>query len=79
MSDTVAFELADDDSFYVIVGDGVPATVYESYDDAVANVQDKLDNSADAFVAQMSFNSSGDDVEVNFSQVEWPKIIADME
>jgi hypothetical protein len=52
--------------------------VYETYDAAVAEVQDKLDETDDAFVAEVKVQGSGDDVEVNLSQVEWPKIIRDM-
>jgi len=75
MSDA-SFEVGDDGSFYVTIAD--EATVYETYDAAVEEVQDKLDDSDDAFVAEMSITGSGDDVEVNLSQVEWPKIIQDM-
>lgn len=71
------FGVDEDGSFYVTIANG--ATVYETYDAAVAEVQDKLDESDDAFVAEMTITGNGDDVEVNFSQVEWPKIISDME
>jgi hypothetical protein len=77
MSGPAQFEIAEDGSFYVTISDG--ATVYETYDAAVDEVQDKLDNSDDAFVAEMTISGNGDDVEVNFSQVEWPKIISDMD
>jgi len=70
------FDVNESDSFYVTIADG--ATVYEKYDAAVAEVQDKLDEADDAFVAEMTISGNGDDVEVNFSQVEWPKIIGDM-
>jgi hypothetical protein len=70
------FELDDDGSFYVTISDS--ATVYETYDAAVDEVQDKISESDGAFVAEMTISGSGDDVEVNFSQVEWPKIISDM-
>lgn len=76
MSDGVSFEVSDEGSFYVIIGGG--ATVYETYDGAVDDIQDKLDDTDDAFVAEMTINGNGDDVEVNFSQVEWPMIISDM-
>jgi len=72
----VQFNVDEDGSFYVTIADG--ATVYETYDAAVAEVQDKLDEADDAFVAEMTITGNGDDVEVNFSQVEWPKIISDM-
>jgi len=70
------FDVDEDGSFYVTIANG--ATVYETYDAAVAEIQDKLDEADDAFVAKMSISGNGDDVEVNFSQVEWPKIISDM-
>jgi len=76
MSEPAQFEIAEDGSFYVTIADS--ATVYETYEAAVEEVQDKLDNSEDAFVAEMSIAGSGDDVSVNLSQVEWPKIIKDM-
>lgn len=76
MSDDAQFEVEEDGSFYVIIAEG--STVYETYDAAVAEVQEKLDKADDAFVAKMTITGNGDDVEVNFSQVEWPKIIADM-
>jgi len=71
------FDVDETGSFYVTIADG--ATVYETYDAAVAEVQDKLDEANDAFVAEMTISGNGDDVEVNFTQVEWPKIISDMD
>jgi hypothetical protein len=76
MSEAASFEVSEEGSFYVTIAE--EATVYETYDAAVEEVQGKLDESDDAFVAEMSITGSGDDVEVNFSQVEWPKIIQDM-
>lgn len=76
MSEAATFEVPEEGSFYVTIAE--EATVYETYDAAVDEVQDKLDAADDAFVAEMTIAGSGDDVEVNFSQVEWPKIIQDM-
>jgi len=76
MTDAAQFDVDETGSFYVTIGDG--ATVYETYDAAVDEVQAKLDTANDAFVAEMTITGDGDDVEVNFSQVEWPKIISDM-
>jgi hypothetical protein len=75
MSDS-QFDVDENGSFYVTISDG--ATVYETYDAAVKEVQEKLDEADDAFVAEMKITGNGDDVEVNFTQVEWPKIITDM-
>lgn len=77
MPEAASFSVPDDGSFYVIIGAG--STVYETYDAAVEEIQEKLNDADDAFVAEMSINGTGDDVEVNFSQVEWPKIISDMD
>jgi hypothetical protein len=76
MSDAAQFDVDEDGSFYVTIA--ADSTVYETYEAAVDEVQDKLDESDDAVVAEMTIAGSGDDLEVNFSQVEWPKIIADM-
>jgi hypothetical protein len=76
MTDAAQFDVADDGSFFVTIGES--ATVYETYEAAVAEVQGKLDETDDAFVAEMTIAGNGDDVEVNLSQVEWPKIIKDM-
>jgi len=42
------FNVDEDGSFYVTIADG--ATVYETYDAAVAEVQDKLDEADDALL-----------------------------
>jgi hypothetical protein len=76
VSDVAQFDVNEDGSFYVTIADG--STVYETYGAAVDEVQDKLEESDDAFVAEMTITGSGDDVEVNLEQVEWPKIISDM-
>lgn len=91
MSEPVQFEIGGDDdgegdgdedddagSFYVIIADG-PTTVYEAREAAFADVQDKLNDSDDAFVAELTITGTGDDTEVGFSQVEWPKIIREMQ
>lgn len=62
--------------FYVTISDDL--IVYEAYEDAVADIQDVLDQDDNAFIAKMSIEGSGDDVEVNLEQVGWQKIIKDM-
>jgi len=76
MTDGAQFDIDEDGCCYVTVGEH--PTVYETYDAAVEDVQNKLDESDDAFVAELTISGNGDDVEVNFSQVEWPKIIKEM-
>lgn len=70
------FDVATGESFYVTIAAGI--TVYETYDAAVADVQQKLNQSDDALVAEMTVTGDGDDVAVNLEQVDWPKIITDM-
>lgn len=76
MTDAARFDVPEDGSFYVTIAE--TATVYETYEAAVDEVQGKLDETDDAFVAEMTVAGNGDDVEVNLSQVEWPKIIREM-
>jgi len=66
-----------DDGFFVAVGDEL--TVYEQYDTAVAEVQDKVSTEADSFVAEVTIENNGsDDVAINLEQVGWQQIIQDM-
>lgn len=76
MIDATQFEVPDDGSFYITVSETV--TVYETYDAAIDEIQEKLDEDDDAFVAELSIDGNGEDFEANFDQVEWPKIIRDM-
>ena len=69
------FTIESDEGFYVTVSDDLH--VYESYEVAVAEIQDILDNDDDAFVAEVSIEGS-DDLSVNLEQVGWQRIIRDM-
>lgn len=75
-NDTVHFTVDGDGGFYVTISDEL--TVYEAKDDAVADIQDVLDEDEDAFIAEMAIQGSGDDVEVNLEQVSWQQIIKEM-
>ncbi len=66
-----------DDGFYVVVTEEV--TVYEQYDDAVAEIQTKLADDTDGFLAEVAIsNDDGDDVAVTLEQVGWQQIIRDL-
>ena len=66
-----------DESFYVTVADEV--TVYEQYEDAVAEVQDKLQADTDSFIAEVNIAAdSEDDVAVALEQVSWQQVIQDL-
>ena len=73
---SVQFTVGNDEEFYVAVSNQL--TVFETYDDAVAEIDDILDVDDDAFLAEMSIEHEGDDVGVNLEQVPWPRIIQDM-
>jgi hypothetical protein len=77
MTDGIQFTVDEDESFYVAVGG--QTTVYETYAAAVDEIQAKLADHDDAFVAEMTVTGSGDDVAVNLEQVDWPTIIRDLE
>ena len=66
-----------DEGFYVTVADSV--TVYENYDDAVAEIQDKLSTDTESFLAEVAIDANGgDDVAVTLEQVGWQQVIQDM-
>ncbi len=66
-----------DDGFYVVVAQEV--TVYEQYDDAVAEIQTKLASDTDGFLAEVAIsNDDSDDVAVTLEQVGWQQIIRDL-
>ncbi len=66
-----------DDGFYVVVAEEV--TVYEQYDDAVAEVQTKLASDTDGFLAEVAITNDGsDDVAITLEQVGWQQIIRDL-
>jgi hypothetical protein len=68
---------ATDEGFYVTVAEEV--TVYEQYDDAVAELQDKIATDTESFLAEVSIDANGgDDVAVALEQVGWQQVIQDM-
>jgi hypothetical protein len=67
-----------DEGFYVTVASG-EATIYEEYDDAVADIQSKLSDDTDGFLAEVAIEAANnDDVAVTLEQVSWQQVIADM-
>lgn len=70
-------DAAVDEGFYVTVAEDV--TVYEDYDDAVAEIQDKLSTDTESFLAEVTIDVNGeDDVAVALEQVGWQQVIRDM-
>ncbi len=70
-------DTAADEGFYVFVGEEI--TVYEQYDDAVAEVQQKLSGDSESFLAAVDIeNTNSEDVAVTLEQVGWQQIIQDM-
>ena len=66
-----------DDGFYVTVGKNL--TVYQSYDNAVSEVQSKISSETESFLAEVTIeNSDEDDVAISLEQVSWQQIIQDM-
>lgn len=66
-----------DDGFYVIVSSDL--TVYERYDDAISEVQNKVATNTDSFLAEVTIDNNGsDDVAISLGQVGWQQIIQDM-
>ena len=67
----------EDEGFYVTVGEEL--TVYEQYDAAVAEVQQKVSTETDSFLAEVSIDNNGsEDVAISLEQVGWQQIIQDM-
>jgi len=67
----------EDEGFYVAVGEQL--TVYEQYDAAVAEVQEKVSTETDSFLAEVTIDNNGsDDVAISLEQVGWQQIIQDM-
>lgn len=65
------------DGFYVIVAEDV--TVYESYSDAVAEIQEKVSGETESFLAEVAIEANGgDDVALTLEQVGWQQVIQDM-
>ncbi len=68
---------AGDEGFYVTVGTDL--TVYETYDAAIAEVEDKIATETDSFLAEVTIDNNGsDDVAISLEQVGWQQIIRDM-
>jgi len=68
---------AADEGFYVTVGSEL--TVYESYDAAVAELDEKISTETDSFLAEVTIDNDGsDDVAISLEQVGWQQIIRDM-
>ena len=67
----------EDEGFYVTVGEEL--TVYEQYDAAIAEVQEKISTETDSFLAEVTIDHDGsEDVAISLEQVGWQQIIADM-
>ncbi|NHN64378.1 hypothetical protein G9463_13880 [Haloarcula sp. JP-Z28] len=70
-------DAAADEGFYVTVAEDV--TVYENYNDAVSEIQNKLSTDTESFLAKVTIEANGeDDVAVALEQVGWQQIIRDM-
>ena len=68
---------AADEGFYVTVG--TELTVYESYEAAVDEVETKIADETDSFLAEVTIDNDGsDDVAISLEQVGWQQIIRDM-
>ena len=68
---------AEDEGFYVTVGEEL--TVYEQYDAAIAEVQEKISTETDSFLAEVTIDHDGsEDVAISLEQVGWQQIIPDM-
>ena len=68
---------AGDEGFYVTIGTDL--TVYETYDAAIAEVEDKIATETDSFLAEITIDNNGsDDVAISLEQVGWQQIIRDM-
>ena len=65
------------EGFYVTVG--TELTVYESYEAAIAEVDEKIATETDSFLAEVTIDHDGsDDVAISLEQVGWQQIIRDM-
>jgi hypothetical protein len=65
------------DGFYVTVAEEV--TVYESYSDAVTEIQEKISGETESFLAEVAIEANGgDDVALTLEQVGWQQVIRDM-
>jgi hypothetical protein len=70
-------DAAADEGCYVTIAEDV--TIYEDYDDAVAEIQDKLSTDTESFLAKVTIEANGeDDVALALEQVGWQQVIRDM-
>lgn len=66
-----------DEGFYVIVGTDL--TVYESYVDAIDEIENKIAAETSSFLAEVTIDNNGnDDLEFSLEQVGWQQIIRDI-
>ena len=71
------FSVAPDAGFYVIVGDSL--SVYEGYEQAIAEIQTQLSTDEDSFLAEVTIDAADDeDVAVALEQVSWQQVIRDL-
>ena len=75
---SIQFSIDADEGFYLTVAEDI--TVYEQYDDAVDDIQDKLEADPDGFLAEVAIDRTADtdDVAVTLEQVGWQQIIRDL-
>jgi len=65
------------EGFYVVVGEEI--TIYEQYDDAVSEIQAKIADDTESFLAAVDIaNTSSEDVAITLEQVGWQQIIRDI-
>lgn len=71
------FDIEVDEGFFLLVGDAM--TVYEEYEDAVDEVQEKVTDNTESFLAQVTIrNGDSDDIAVAVEQIGWQQIIQDI-
>ena len=72
------FAIGADEGFYLTVAEDI--TVYEDYEAAVAEIQGKLDDDSEGFLAEVAIERAADeDVAVTLEQVAWQRIIRDLQ
>lgn len=79
MTDGTQFSIEPEsaDGFYIIVSRDL--TVYEQYNDAVAEIQSKVATDTDCFLAEVTIDNIGsEDIAISLEQIGWQQIIQDM-
>lgn len=73
------FTVASDEGFWITLADD-EVTVYEEYDTAVGEINSKLQNDTEGFIAEVAIGAetTDDDVAVTLEQVSWQQVIRDM-